>query len=108
MKNRPPPSPVLHSKQERPGYGVEMLNKKQLDKTASIAKDQTKDNVQASSTKTQSARMKEMQPQVSGNDRNSETGKLMVPTGTKSNASRSGSDQCKPEVKSTVPWYLQE
>ena len=50
-----------------------------------------------------------MHPHTSGNDPNSEKDQLMVPTkATKSNANNPGSEKCKTEVKSTVPWYLQE
>ena len=73
-----------------------------------ISNDNIKDSHSALVTGTQNSRIKASQPLPEVNKHIPETDDVMVPNKDKPKPSRPETGQCKADVKTNVPWYLQD
>lgn len=96
-----PPPPVLHSKKER----SRSEKKKQPEKEVFISTENKNDSHSALTKGTQNSRIKAAQSPMGGSKTTQEPDKAMVPNESKT---KPETGQCKNEVKTNVPWYLQE
>jgi hypothetical protein len=103
--NPGPPPPILHSKQ----LDKQKCKKKKPEMETLISHDNKNDSYSAAvTTGTQNSRIKASQPLTGGNKQIPETGEVMVPNEDQPKPSRSETSQCTTDVKSNVPWYLQD